>query len=135
VHESKGDHPVYEFQKLTTAKGEEIIISKPQPKPRTEHVEKISGVVKYLNYTREGEVNGAVLDSGDVVHLTPHGAEMVKLAVGQKLAVQGEAVTMAGGHKAVDAINVNGKEVHHGPPPAPKEPGRKPLPPPADDRE
>ena len=49
----------------------------------------IDGVVKYLNYTRHGEVNGAILENGNFVHLGPKGAKLVKLAIGEKLSVVG----------------------------------------------
>jgi len=69
AEDTKGDHPVYRLQKLTTAKGGEIAME-----------QKIEGVVKSLNYSRHGEVNGAVLDNGNFVHLGPKGAKLVKLA-------------------------------------------------------
>jgi hypothetical protein len=107
---SKGDHSVYRLQKFTTAKGEEIVMLKPKPgeqpppgeQPKPGNVGKIEGVVKYLNYARHGEVNGAVLESGDFVHLGPHGAELVKPAIGQKLSVEGAAATMADGHLVIE---------------------------------
>lgn len=110
AEKSKGDHSVYRLQKLTTAKGEEIVMLKPKPgeqpkpeeQPKPGNVGKIEGVVKYLNYARHGEVNGAVLESGDFVHLGPHGAELVKLAIGQKLSVEGAAVTMADSHLVIE---------------------------------
>jgi hypothetical protein len=114
---SKGDHPVYRLEKLTTTKGADVIMRKPEPgehpKPeehlKPEKVEKVEGVVKYLNYARHGEVNGAVLESGDFIHLGPHGAELVKLASGQKLVIEGAAATMVDGHKAMDhPSKVNG---------------------------
>ena len=111
---SKGDHPVYRLQKLTTAKGEGIVMLKPKPEeqPTPENVRKIEGVVKYLNYARHGEVNGAVLESGDFVHLGPLGAELVKLAIGQKLSVEGAAATMADGHLVIEHPSaVNGVKI------------------------
>jgi hypothetical protein len=75
---AKGDHPVYRLQKLTTAKSGEFVMEWT-----------IDGVVKYLNYTRHGEVNGAILENGNFVHLGPKGAKLVKLAIGEKLSVVG----------------------------------------------
>lgn len=123
--ESKGDHPVYELQKVTTAKGTEIVLPEPKPrakpepkphaKPKAKPVETIEGVVKYLSYARRGEVNGAVLASGDFVHLGPHGAEMLKLSVGQKLKAEGEAAPMADGHKVIEhPMKVNDMEIPGG---------------------
>jgi len=73
---------------------------------------KIEGVVKYLNYTRHGEVNGAVLESGDFVHLGPKGAKLVKLAIGEKLSMVGAAATMGDGHLVIeDPSEVNGVKI------------------------
>jgi len=96
--EAKGDHPVYRLQKLTTAKGGEIAMER-----------KLHGVVKYLNYTRHGEVNGAVLENGDFVHLGPKGAKLVKLAIGEKLSMEGAATTMSDGNLVMEEPSeVNG---------------------------
>jgi hypothetical protein len=101
AEKTKGDHPVYWLQKLTTAKGGEIAIE-----------QKIEGVVKYLNYSRHGEVNGAVLDNGNFVHLGPKGAKLVKLAIGEKLLVEGSATTMGDGHLVIeDPSEVNGVKI------------------------
>jgi len=98
AEEAKGDHPVYRLQKLTTAKGAEIAMER-----------KIEGVVKYLNYSRHGEVNGAVLDNGNFVHLGPKGVRLVKLAIGEKLSAEGEAATMGDGHLVMEEPSeVNG---------------------------
>jgi len=101
AEEAKGDHPVYRLQKLTTAKGGEIAME-----------QKSEGVVKYLNYSRHGEVNGAVLDNGNFVHLGPKGAKLVKLAIGEKLVVEGTAATMGDGHLVIeDPSEVNGVKI------------------------
>jgi hypothetical protein len=104
--DSKGNHPVYRLRKLTTAKGGEI---------NTER--KINGVVKHLNYTHRGEVNGAVLDNGDFVHMGPRGADLVKLAIDQKLSIEGAAATMADGHLVIEhPSEVNGIKMPGGSP-------------------
>lgn len=106
AEDTKGNHPVYRLRKLTTAKGGEIITER-----------KIDGVVKHLNYAHHGEVNGAVLDSGDFVHMGPQGADLVKLAIGQKLSIEGAAVTMADGHLVIEHPSaVNGIKMPGGPP-------------------
>ena len=86
---------------LTTAKGGEIAME-----------QKIEGVVKYLNDSRHGEVNGAVLDNGNFVHLGPKGAKRVKLAIGEKLVVEGSATTMGDGHLVMEEPSeVNGVKI------------------------
>jgi len=129
--ESKGDHPVYDLLSLSPKTGEEIVAppphAKPEPKPEPKPAVTIEGVVRYLNYAHHGEVNGAVLDSGDFVHLGPHEAEAVKLAVGQRLVVKGAAETTADGHKVMEhPVNFNGVEIPHGPPAPKSDPGKKP---------
>ena len=59
AEKSEGDHSVYRLQKLTTAKGEEIVMLKPKPgeQPKPGNVGKIEGMVKYLGYHPESSVN------------------------------------------------------------------------------
>lgn len=128
AEDAKGDHPVYRLQKLTMANGEEIVMLKPKPgeQPKPENVEKTEGVIKYLNYGRRGEVNGAVLESGDFVHLGPQGAELVRLAIGQKLSIESAAATIVEGHRVIEhPIKVNDVEILYGPPPHAKKPAPK----------
>ena len=61
-------------------------------KPQTNM--QVKGVVKRLNHTRHGEVNGGVLDTGDFIHLKPRGARAVQLAVGQTITASGQASAM-----------------------------------------
>jgi hypothetical protein len=106
-----------------------LFASVAQSAPPDSESQTLKGVVKYLNYTRQGEADGAILDSGDYVHLAPHGAEAVKLAVGQRLDIEGEASPMADSHKAVHALKVNGQEIGPGGgPPHEKPPAKKPRP-------
>jgi len=126
---SKGDHPIYRLQKLTSAKGEEIVMLEPKPgeHPQHKNLEKIEGTIKYLNYARRGEVNGVIFESGDFVHFGPHGARLVKLAMGQKLVVEYVPATTPDGHKVIEhPVSANGVEIPHGPPRhAPGGPGPK----------
>lgn len=70
---------------------------------------KVTGAVARLNYSRRGEVNGAVLKSGDFVHSKPQGATAVGFAVGQTIQVEGEARPMrSGSHRVIEAAKVNG---------------------------
>lgn len=128
---SKGDHSIYRLQKLTSAKGEEIVMLEPKPGDRSQpnNLEKIEGTIKYLNYARHGEVNGVIFESGDFVHLGPHGAGLLHLAIGQKLVVEYVTAMMPDGHIVIEhPVNVNGVEIPDGPPPhapggpAPKHP-------------
>ena len=151
AEEAKGDHPVFKAQSVTDAKGMRIDFPGPQPgepgkpklkpgepkgpKPKpheagkTEAVETIAGKIKRLNYARHGEVNGAVLESGNFVHLGPKASEELKLAVGQELTVEGAAAPLPAGGKVIEhPMKVNGKEIPHGPPPKSKERPEKKAP-------
>jgi hypothetical protein len=162
AEEAKGDHAVFKAQSITDAKGVKMDLrglepaepGKPKPKPgkpkpgepkglkpkpqepeETQAMERIAGKITRLNYARHGEVNGAVLESGDFVHLGPKVSQELKLAVGQELAVEGPATAMPSGGKAIEhPTKVNGKAIQPSPPPkaterpkkkAPKAPGPK----------
>ncbi len=98
-----GSHDVYRLVMVTNSKGQQLGVGPSQP-PKVVHVD---GVVKTLNYARGGEINGAILESGDFVHVGPS-AEKLKLAPGLKLSIDGVQTLMAGGKYAIDAQTVNG---------------------------
>ena len=75
--------------------------------------ESYEGVVKQINYALHGEPNGAILKSGEFVHLHPEGARAVKLSVGQALSVEGDAHTSPDGHLVIEARIVNGLALKH----------------------
>jgi hypothetical protein len=75
--------------------------------------ESYQGVVKQINYALHGEPNGAILKSGEFVHLHPDGARAVKLSVGQTLSVKGDAHTSPDGHVVIEARIVNGLALKH----------------------
>lgn len=63
----------------------------------------VSGTVVRLNFTRHGEPNGVVLDTGDFVHLKPHGLRAAGLKVGDHVTASGDVRPMAAGGSAVEA--------------------------------
>ncbi len=67
-----------------------------------------SGKVKHLNYALHGEVNGAILDSGDFLHVKPHGAAALNLKPGMKVKGTGSSKPMFDGHRVIEATEVNG---------------------------
>jgi hypothetical protein len=79
-----------------------------------------AGTVKQLNYALHGEVNGAILDNGDFLHLKPHGAAAVGLTVGMKVSGKGHSKPMMGGHRVLEAEQVNGIDIEHKPKPKKK---------------
>jgi hypothetical protein len=85
--------------------------------------EEIEGVVEHLNYAKNGDPNGAVLDSGHFVHIKPRRAEAIGLQVGQTLRVEGKSRGQgSGGHEVIEAEVVNGIDL------ASKLPTKKPAP-------
>lgn len=100
---SMPDHPVYDLVSLK-AGDKEIKV----PRPEDAKDGKVEGTVKRLNYARDGRVNGAVLEGGEFVHVGPEAAEQIKLAVGQKVTVEGMQTTSLSGGTVVDAATVNG---------------------------
>ncbi|HEX3682414.1 MAG TPA: hypothetical protein VHU83_07710 [Bryobacteraceae bacterium] len=72
----------------------------------------IEGVVEHLNFAKNGEPNGAVLDSGYFVHMKPRAAHAIGLRIGQALQVQGKLkLSGSGGQKVIEADTVNGIDV------------------------
>jgi hypothetical protein len=66
-----------------------------------------------LNYALHGEINGAVLESGDFVHLKPEGASAVRIKLGMKLEGVGETRPMVNGRSVIEAKEVNGIAIEH----------------------
>ena len=99
------DHPVYELASVKNEQGRELKLPNPDDR-KFVHEE---GSIKSLNYARHGEVDGAVLDNGDFVHVGPS-AGTLKLAVGKKITVDGVGHPMVlSDHRAVHAIAIDGK--------------------------
>jgi len=113
-------HPVYELACLE-------VLGKPL---RREPAIQVKGRVARLNHSRHGEVNGAVLDTGDFVHLKPKGARALNLAVGQTLQATGPAAPLLhDGPRAIKAEKANGVDLTklgHAKK-APKKAARKPI--------
>ncbi len=99
-----GDHPVFELVEIKV-NGKAIKI---------DSTATVSGTVVKLNYAKHGVVNGAVLDTGDFVHLRPHGADAVSLMLGQKLSAKGEAKPKQfGAGTVIEAHTANGIDLDH----------------------
>jgi hypothetical protein len=79
---------------------------------QTKQTDPIEGVVVHLNFAKNGEPNGAVLDSGYFVHIKPRAAQAIGLRVGQKLQVRGKLkMSSSGGQKVIEADSINGVDV------------------------
>jgi hypothetical protein len=118
-----GDRGVFRLCTLSTADGkQQFDLSSRDGGPggggrQSWQVTHVDGVVKQLNYSPRGEVDGAQLDSGDFVHVGPRDAASLNLAVGQKLSVDGRGHAMLAGHNAIEATKVNGTTIEQPPPP------------------
>ena len=78
---------------------------------------KFAGKVERLNYALHGEVNGAILETGDFLHVKPHGAAALELVIGMKVKGIGATKPMTGGHQVIEAEEVNGIYMEHKPKP------------------
>jgi len=117
-----GDRACYRLSSLTGADGKQYTL----PGRDQWQVQHVDGVVKQLNRTPRGEVDGAILDSGDFIHVGPHEAAELNLAVGQKVSADGWSRPMLMGHNVIAATKVNGQTIqrprpqdgppHDGPP-------------------
>jgi len=122
--EAKGKHPVFKAQSLKNAKGEKLEFAEkakePENKPKVETpkptgpVVTLKGKIARLNLTKNGEVNGGILESGDFVHTGPKLAKELNLAVGQEISSEGIASATASGKQVIEKpTRVNGKEIVH----------------------
>ena len=104
---SKGEHPVFSLVTLKGADGKALI----HTAAGDSAIATVQGVVKRINYTRHGEANGVVLESGDFVHLKPAGMKRVALKVGDHVTAEGPAALMPLGQQVVEAETVNGSSI------------------------
>ena len=74
-----------------------------------------AGKVKRLNYALHGEVNGAILDSGDFLHVKPHGAAALDLKPGTNVKGTGSSKPMFNGNRVIEATEVNGIQMEKRP--------------------
>lgn len=149
--EAKGYHLVFKAKKLTSATGAAVQVpveaekdhvaedtkkddtkkpaeEKPKTEPSNEPQSTLTGTVKFLNYAKHGEANGVVLENGDFIHLKPHGAQALKVAVGQKISATGVAQKMPSGGTVIEhPAQVNGKPLPEKPGEAPKTEASKPA--------
>jgi hypothetical protein len=102
-------HPVFDLVRLSNpAGGDPLFVAGGSAEPDVS----VRGQVVRLNHARRGEVNGGILDTGDFVHLRPHGVKAIGgLSVGQTLDVRGEVRPGWSGHRVIEARLANGIEI------------------------
>jgi len=103
----KGDHSVYRLISLTGNDGKALTFANRGDR----EVVTVQGKVKRVNYTRHGEANGVVLESGDFIHLTPDGMKHAGLKVADQVTATGTASLMPLGEQVIEATTVNGVAV------------------------
>jgi hypothetical protein len=114
-----GDRAILRLVGLTTADGKQFTLARPGDR----QVVHVDGTVKQLNYAPRGEVDGAILDTGDFIHVGPRDAAALNLAVGQKISADGWGRPMLASHNAIEATKVNGTMIEHPRPPGPRNDG------------
>jgi hypothetical protein len=79
---------------------------------RGNHSQQVEGVIEHLNFAKNGDANGAVLDSGHFVHMKRRGAQAVGLRVGQTLQIRGKLRGRgSAGYEVIEAEVVNGVDL------------------------
>jgi hypothetical protein len=99
---AKGAHPVYGFESCADAAGQPVEKPAPDPDQST-----IKGVVAAWHYTRHGEPNGVVLETGEFIHLRPRGVVAAGLDIGSKLSATGRVRLTVLGTRLLEAHRVN----------------------------
>lgn len=103
---SGASHPVFEFDSLADASGQAI-----EWPANGEGLTSMKGKVARIHYAKHGEPNGVVLESGEFIHLRPHGMTAIGLEVGAKVSAQGELRMTVLGTKMLEAHHANGYDI------------------------
>jgi hypothetical protein len=95
-------HLVYKFNSFADAAGQAIDAPGADPAKAV-----LKGVVATLHFARHGEPNGVVLETGEFIHLRPHGMALLGLGVGAEVRAVGELRLTALGQPMLEARQVN----------------------------
>ena len=71
----------------------------------------MKGLVARIHYAKHGQPNGVVLESGEFIHLRPHGMAAVGLGVGSKVSARGELRMTVLGTRMLEARHANGYDI------------------------
>jgi hypothetical protein len=99
----RGDHPVYNLVSLAGTEGKTLIFAG----HGDAETKTVQGVVKRINFGRDGAANGVVLESGDFIYVKPEGMKHVELKVGDQVTAEGTAAFMPLGQQMIEAKTVN----------------------------
>jgi len=101
-----GSHPVFKLEQLVKLGGKALRESAHQGAALT-----LKGLVASIHYARHGEPNGVLLESGDFIHLRPHGMEKSGLRIGDKVVAKGERRMTVLGTTLLEAREVNRRAI------------------------
>ncbi|WP_394787375.1 hypothetical protein [Rhodoferax sp.] len=99
-------HPVYQFEAFADAEGHALDMAGSDPANTT-----IKGIVAALHYARHGQPNGVVLETGEFIHMRPHGMAQLGLGIGAKINAVGELRLTVLGTRMLEARQVNRMEL------------------------
>ncbi len=97
-------------------------LTAPQPEQFTSY--NSSGKVTQLNYNREGEVDGFLLDNGAFLKTPPllRASLSSMVSVGNQVSVTGYSHETMNGRTVVDVQSINGQTIAYAPPGPPRPP-------------
>ena len=102
-------HPVFTLIRLSTGSNDNAALV---TKGEAETDITVRGKIICLNHARRGEINGAILDSGEFIHLRPHGVKAIGgISLGNMLEAQGDVRSGWSGHKVIEASSANGIQI------------------------
>ena len=81
-----------------------------QPKPKEEFTQ-VKGTILSLNYTPHGDIDGFVLESGEVIHVGPKEAKELNLYKGEKITGVGHMRKSPNGTPIIEAHELNGQRL------------------------
>lgn len=103
---AEGAHPVFQLEALADAAGRAI-----DWPAEADGLTAIRGTVARIHYAKHGQPNGVVLESGEFIHLRPHGMAAVGIGVGAKLSARGELRMTVLGTRMLEARHANGHDI------------------------
>jgi hypothetical protein len=101
-----GSHPVFKFESFADVAGQPVKARDGEPGRTT-----IKGIVSAWHFARHGEPNGVILQTGEFIHLRPHGMAAVGLDVGARVSAIGDLRMTVLGTRMLEAHRVNGVEL------------------------
>jgi hypothetical protein len=95
-------HPVYQFESFADATGQATELAAVEPDNTT-----IKGTVAAVHFAKHGQANGVILESGEFIHLRPHGMLQAGLVIGAKVNALGTVRMTVLGTRLLEARLVN----------------------------